>query len=108
MSVPVPSKVRPSRPGDHELRMAWVCVALVPVSLVLAMFAGQGLLGLMGYQASETVSVWAALLAGVSALLILLVPCAAAMWYGYHGFQAGCDAARIPGWLGGMIGAAVF
>lgn len=105
MTVPV----RSTRRGDHELRMAWIAVALVPVAFVLAILTGEGLISLLGYDASgaEVVPVGAALLAGVPAMLILMAPAAAAVWYGYRGYRAGREAARLPAWIGAAVGVMV-
>jgi hypothetical protein len=109
MTVPVPTSVRPSKPDEHDLRMAWVSVALVPVAFVLAMLVGEGLISLIGYEPStETVPVWAALVAGGPALLILVAPGVAAVFYGRRGYRAGRQAARWPAWIGGGLAVLAF
>lgn len=50
-------RVRPSKPAEHDLRNAWIAVALLPVGFVVAMFVGDGLIGALGYDTGESVPV---------------------------------------------------
>lgn len=104
MSSAVPTGVRPSRAGDHDLRMAWVSVALLPVAFVLGTVAGEGLIVLLGYDpAAESVPAWAAAAAGFPALLILIAPGVAAVRFGRRAYRAGRVSARMPAWIGGCV-----
>jgi hypothetical protein len=97
----------PSKRADRELRRAWVAVASLPVAMVLAMVVGEGLISALGYQSGgeQSVPVGPALLAGVPALLILITPGVAAVYYGCRASRAGRSEAKVPAWIGG--GAAV-
>jgi hypothetical protein len=89
--------------------MAWVAVASWPVAFVVAMVVGEGLISMMGYQSGgdEAAPIGPALLAGIPALLILVTPGVAAVFYGHHGYRAGRAAARLPAWIGGAVTTAV-
>src|SRR5512132_2684203 len=78
------SSVGPSRHAARDLRRAWVAVALLPVALVLAMLVGEGLISALGYQSGsqQPVPIGPVLLASVPALLILVAPGVAAVYYG--------------------------
>jgi hypothetical protein len=106
VTVPMRSSRRPARPGEGDLRAAWAGVALLPVAFVLAMLTGDALLSAQGYDSggSGAVPLRAALLAGVPALLILVAPALLAVAYGYRGYRAGREAARVPAWIGAAVG----
>jgi hypothetical protein len=75
-------RVGPSKPAEHDLRKAWIAVALLPVAFVVAMFVGEGLISALGYDSGESVPVGPALLASIPALLVLIAPGVAAVFYG--------------------------
>jgi uncharacterized membrane protein len=104
MRTTTASSVGSSKHADHDLRTAWVAVALLPVALVLAMVVGEGLISALGYQSGgeEPVPVGPALLAGVPALLILIAPGVAAVHYGRRAYRAGRRDANVPAWIGGV------
>jgi hypothetical protein len=52
MSIPVPSGMPAPDPAERDLHLAWWSVAAVPVAFVLAMFAGEGLISMLGYDPS--------------------------------------------------------
>ncbi len=88
-----------------NLARAWIAVALIPVGFVLAFVVGEGLYALLGYQpevASEPW--WVALVAAVPAIVLFLVPCAAAVWYGNKARAEGNRAALLPMVLGLVFG----
>jgi non-ribosomal peptide synthetase component F len=108
MITRIPAKIRPSRRGEHYLRLSWVCVALLPVAFVMGMVVGEGLISLLGYEPSlETVPLWAAVAAGTPALLILVAPGVAAVFYGRRAQRAGRAAGTLPAWIGGCVAALV-
>ena len=106
MTLPVPT-VRSSNPGEHDLRMAWVAVALLPVSFIVAMVVGDGLISLQGYGSGDDVAIpiGPVLLAGIPALLILITPGVAAVFYGRRAYRAGRAAGQLPAWIGGAVSA---
>lgn len=87
--------------GRRSLRWAWVSVALIPVAFVAAMFIGEGLLSLQGYESgSEKLPpIGAALLASLPALLVMIAPDLSAIWCGLlarrHGLRNGIFPAVI-------------
>jgi hypothetical protein len=106
VGTPTHAGIQPAKPGERDLRLAWVGVALLPVAFVLAMLTGEGLVAALGYgRGDEAVPVHVALLAGVPALLILIAPGAAAVLFGYRANRAGRAEARLPAWIGGTAAA---
>ena len=79
-----------------------MAVASLPVAMVLAMVVGEGLISALGYQsgAEQPVPLGPALLAGVPALLILITPGVAAVYYGCRASRAGRSEAKVPAWIG--------
>jgi hypothetical protein len=77
--------------------------------MVLAMVVGEGLISALGYQsgAEQPVPVGPALLAGVPALLILITPGVAAVYYGRRASHAGRRDAKVPTWIGGVAAVVV-
>jgi hypothetical protein len=97
-------RVGPSKSAEHDLRKAWIAVALLPVAFVVAMFVGEGLISALGYESSEAVPVGPALLASIPALLVLIAPGIAAVFYGSRAYRAaGRTAAVVAAWIGGAV-----
>ena len=74
-----PSSTPSAGPGPRDrapLTRAWISVALVPVFFFVAFAAAQGIYALTGYDpsAGATPPLWADLVAGIPALLILFLP----------------------------------
>lgn len=82
---------RPSRTSaaGSPLARAWIAVALIPVFFVLAMVVGQVLYSMMGYLPERTVPLWVDLVASAGALVVVLIPCAAAVLLGRRTRSAG-------------------
>lgn len=73
-----------------------------PVAFMLAMFVGKGLISRLGYDGEGCVPVGPAPLAGIPALLILIVPQEiAAIYYGNRAHRAVCADALVAAWIGG-------
>jgi hypothetical protein len=88
-----------------DLSRAWIAVALIPVAFMLAFAVGEGLYALLGYQPEDaTEPLWVALVAGVPAIALFLVPCAAAVWYGNRARAEGHRAALVPLVIGAALG----
>ena len=98
------SRGGPPKRADRDLRNAWVAVALLPVALVAAMAVGEGLISTLGYSSRGTtpIPVGPVLLAAVPALLILINPGIAAVYYARRAYRAGRRDANVPAWIGGM------
>ena len=97
-------RVVPSKPAERDLRKAWIAVALLPVAFVVAIFAGEGLLRLLDYESGESVPVGPALLARIPALLMLIAPGVAAVFYGNRAHRAaGRPATMVAAWIDGRL-----
>ena len=88
-----------------NLTRSWIAVALIPVAFVLALTVGEGLYALLGYKPEDaTEPLWVALVAGVPAVVLFLVPCAAAVWYGNKARAESHGAALLPMVVGALLG----
>ena len=88
-----------------NLKRSWTAVALIPVAFVLAFAVGEGLYAMLGYKPEDaTEPLWVALVAGVPAIVLFLVPCAAAVWYGQKARAEGHRAALLPVAVGAVLG----
>ncbi len=93
-------------PRDRTpLARAWISIALVPVFFFIAFAAAQGIYALTGYDpsAGATPPLWADVVAGVPALLILCLPCAGAVVYGLRASREGARAGLVPAVLGALV-----
>ena len=91
--------------GSTNLTRSWIAVASIPVAFIAAFAVGEGLYALLGYRPEDaTEPLWVALAAGVPALVLFLVPCAAAVWYGNRARAEGHRAALLPLVLGAVLG----
>jgi hypothetical protein len=97
-------RVGPSEPATRGLCRAWVALALLPVAFVVAMIVGEGLITMLGYEsgAEDPLPVGPALLASILALLILIAPGIAAVFYGRCACRVGRRDANVPAWIGGL------
>ena len=101
-------RVGPSNPATRDLCRAWVAVALLPLALVVAMVVGEGLITMLGYEsgAEDPIPVGPALLVSIPALLILIAPGIAAVFFSRCAYRADRrDAnvpANVPAWIGGL------
>lgn len=103
-----PPSTPPAGDGPRRatpLALAWVSVALVPVFFLIAFAAAQGIYAWTGYDpsAGATPPLWADLAAGLPALLILLLPCAAAVAYGLRASREGARSGLVPAALGALV-----
>ncbi|GAA4729541.1 hypothetical protein GCM10025782_30640 [Pedococcus ginsenosidimutans] len=90
----------------HDLTMAWVAVASIPVAFVVAFAVGEGLYALLGYKPEDaTEPLWVMLVAAVPAIVLFLVPCVAAVWYGNRARAQGRHVALLPMVIGAVLGA---
>ena len=92
-----------NRDGRSVTR-AWVSLAVVPLFFILAMAVGYGIYALLGYQPENAdAPFWANLVASVPALVLLVAPCAAAVFYGWRANRAGDRRALAPLVIAGLI-----
>jgi len=91
---------------DTTTGPSWKPFPVLFTTLFIAAFAvGEGLYALLGYRPEDaTEPLWVALAAGVPALVLFLVPCAAAVWYGSRARAEGHRVALLPLVLGAVLG----
>lgn len=88
-----------------NLTRSWIAVALIPVGFVLAFVVGEGLYALLGYQPEVgSEPWWVAPVAAVPAIVLFLVPCATAVWFGNKARLEGHRAALVPIVIGVVLG----
>lgn len=102
----------PFAPGSararREVRRAWLSLGLLLPALVLAVLLGDWLLSLQGYDDSdERVPLTAELIAGGPALLVLITPGPAALFYGLRALRHGDPAGLTPAVVGGIAACAL-
>jgi hypothetical protein len=89
------------------LRFAWISVAAIPVAFVAAMLLGEYLLMVQGYESSQThVPLGVVLRAGVPAILVLIAPPVAAVWFGLRSRRLGSAAGLTPALIGAVVAGA--
>jgi hypothetical protein len=81
---------------------AWICVVLIPVAFVVAMFFGEGLITALGYEsgAEAPVPFLVALLVGVPVTLGAMVPAALAVLFGRRARREGHGWALVAAAVG--------
>jgi hypothetical protein len=84
---------------------SWISVALIPVFLFVAILVGYFIYGMFGYVPEDTnIPAWVELLVGVVALTLFLVPCVAAIFYGWIANKAHDRRGLVPLVIGGALG----
>lgn len=88
--------------GRRSLRMAWVSVVAIPLAFVAAMFVGEGLLSMQGYESGgeEFPPIHATLLSAVPAIVIMIAPAISAIWFGFRARRQGVRSGLIPAVVG--------
>jgi hypothetical protein len=82
--------------------MAWVSVVAIPLAFVAAMFVGEGLLSMQGYESGgeEFPPIHATLLSAVPAIVIMIAPAISAIWSGFRARRQGVRSGLIPAVVG--------
>jgi len=76
------------------------------VAFVAAFAIGEGLYALLGYKPEDaTEPLWVMFVAAVPAIVLFLVPCVAAVWYGNRARAQGRHVALLPMVIGAVLGA---
>jgi hypothetical protein len=107
---PVPPTPRPDRQRARRLvRLAWGCLALLPVSFVAAMVLGDWLLTVQGRQpgSEDVVPVGIAARAGLPALAVLVAPAVLAIVLGRRARRYGASGGLLPAQVGLVLTVAV-
>jgi hypothetical protein len=101
-AAPAPIGAVSSIRARRSLRLAWTSVAILPLAYFGAMFLGDWLLTLQGYQSGDSeIPSGVALKVGFPALLILIAPTVPAIGFGLRARRLGITAGAIPAlvWL---------
>jgi hypothetical protein len=86
---------------------AWLTLAWLPVSLVLAFVAGEGLTSALGYPSGGSAPAWVMVLTDPAVVVVAAVPCVVAFVLARRGRRAGapgCTAALVTA---GLLGVAL-
>lgn len=100
---------RPPTRAPHDsgpwLGRAWTAVALVPVFFFLGFALGEGLYALLGYRPENAdAPVWVNLVVAVPVVVVVLIPCAAAVLFGRRATQRGDRSGVYPLVIGAIAG----
>ena len=99
---------RTDRDSAPWLGRAWTAVALVPVFFVIAFAVGEGLYALLGYKPENAdAPVWVNLVALTPVIVVVLIPCAAAVLFGRRASKSGDHRGRFPLVIGVIAGVAM-
>ena len=92
-------------PGRRPLTFAWIAVALIPVAFIAAMFVGEGLISLQGYEsgAEQFPPVGATLLAAIPAVLVMIAPAVVAVGFGFRARNRGAATGIVPAVIGIVV-----
>lgn len=97
--VPEPT----ARSSNPWLRRAWAGVALVPLFFFVAFAVGEGIYALMGYKPEDAdAPVWAVVGASALVLLVVLIPCMAAVYFGRRAIKDGDRRGVFPAVIGAV------
>lgn len=96
---------RTPRDSDPWLGRAWSGVALVPVFFFIAFAVGEGLYALMGYKPENAdAPVWVHVVALIPVVVVVLIPCAAAVFFGSRANKGGDRRGMFPLVIGVIVG----
>jgi len=103
---PVPPVSAHSNSGHSaNFTRSWIAVGVIPVAFIVAFVVGEGLYALLGYKPEDaTEPLWVALVADIPAIIVFLIPCVAAVWYGNKARAEGHRAALVPMAIGVVLG----
>lgn len=88
--------------GRRSLHRAWISVAVIPVAFVAAMFIGEGLLSMQGYESygAELPPIGVVMLASLPAMLVMIAPDLFAIWFGFQARRHGTRNGIFPAAIG--------
>ncbi|MGN6129077.1 MAG: hypothetical protein ACTHOK_01915 [Nocardioidaceae bacterium] len=95
--------VPPRTHHSHDLRNAWIALALFPVAYLVAALVGGAILAGLGYAEQEPVPLGTALAVGLPLVVLLALPAAIGCWLGLRARRAGDDRGNAPAVLGGAL-----
>lgn len=87
----------------HDLRNAWIALALYPVAYVVAVLVGGGILAALGYAEQQPVPRGTALAVGLPLIALLVLPAAVGSRLGWRAREAGDPRGIWPALLGGAL-----
>ena len=103
-----PAGHRASPKARRDLILAWIAVALVPVAILVGRAASTAFLGAQGYStSSEPEPPGLGLVAFVFLALIVVIPVAAAWWFGSRAYRGGRASGRTAALLALAVGGGV-
>jgi hypothetical protein len=87
------------------LARAWTAIALLPLFFFVAFAVAEGLYALMGYKPENAdAPVWVILVVLIPVIAILLIPCAAAVFFGRQANKGGDRRGLLPLVIGVVAG----
>lgn len=100
---------RPPSPAPSDsgpwLGRAWTAVALVPVFFFIGFAVGEGLYALLGYKPEDAdAPLWVNLVALAPVVVVVLIPCVAAVFFGRRTTKSGDRRGMVPLVLGAVAG----
>lgn len=91
-----------------SLRRAWTGVLLVPLFFLIAFAAGEGIYAVLGYKPENAdAPAWVVVVASGLILLIALIPCVAAVFFGWRTSKGGDRRGALPAVIGVVVGMAL-
>lgn len=95
---------RSGRGSTPWLSRAWVSVVLMPVFLGIGFATGEGLYSLLGYApGTGDAPGWVVVLVSVATVLVVLIPCIAAVYFGRRAMTDGDRNGRWPVVIGAVV-----
>lgn len=92
-----------ARNSGPWLRRAWVSVALVPVFFIIAFAVGESVYAVLGYKPENAdAPAWAIVVATALILLVVLIPCVAAAYFGRRAISGGDRRGLLPAVIGAI------
>lgn len=99
---------RTPRGSGRWLGRAWVAVVLVPVFFFIGFAIGEGMYALLGYKPENAnAPVWVDVVALVPVIVVVLIPCAAAVFFGRRATKGGDRRGMVPLVIGVIAGVGV-
>ena len=93
------------RDSNPWLRRAWAGVALVQLFFFIAFAVAEGLYAAMGYKPENAdAPVWAVVVASALAVVVVLTPCVAAVYFGRRAIKGGDRRGLFPAVIGAVAG----
>jgi hypothetical protein len=97
--------VQPRSESARLLARAWVSVVLIPAFLLASVLVVSWMYEWFGYKPENAdAPLWIDLVIAVVAIVVFLVPCVAAVLYGWQASRVGNRTGLIPLGIGALVG----